>query len=164
MEIKDILLKGNVWNEAMDKLEDIFKPRTHYDVFMLALAIGIMYDKRIEKLELDNSNDEMSVPRNVIANHDNGKLDFYFQAAVLTTQTEDFSEERRLELAFADHVEFNKIGFLVQFANYGVGKLVEHLGSTNIESMEGIKNFLISSVEGTNFEINGLPDELLLEE
>ena len=43
MEItSDIQLKGIEWNTAIEKLKDIFKPRTNYDVFMLCLSIGIM--------------------------------------------------------------------------------------------------------------------------
>ena len=57
MEIKsDILLKGKAWNEAIEGLSRIFVTRTHYSIFMLCLAIGIMYDKRIE--EVDDFEDE----------------------------------------------------------------------------------------------------------
>ena len=76
MEItSDIQLKGTAWNKAITGLSDIFKTRTHYSLFMLSLAIGIMYDKRIETPE-ENGEEPKSVPRNVINNNDNGKLDF----------------------------------------------------------------------------------------
>ena len=42
---------------------------------MLSISIGIMYDKRIEKLE-ENGEDPKSIGRNVFVNNDNGKLDF----------------------------------------------------------------------------------------
>lgn len=156
MEIKsDIRLKGVAWDTAIDKLARIFSTRTNYTIFMLSLAIGIMYDKRVAKLEEENE-DEHSVPRNVINNNDNGKLDFYFQAAILTTTTECLSEDNRLELAFGDNVDFEKISFLTQFANFGVTKLVELIGDTDLESMDNIKNFMISSVEGRNFDIDDL--------
>lgn len=157
MEItSDVLLKGTAWNKAIEGLSDIFTTRTHYSLFMLCLAIGIMYDKRIEN-PLDNGEEIKSVPRNVINNNDNGKLDFYFQAAILSTLTESFDEEKRLELAFGDEPGFNKIGFLVSFANFGVEKLVTLIGNTSLESMENIKNFMVSTVEGRNFEIDALP-------
>ena len=160
MEIRsDIRLKGIAWDTAINKLSSIFSARTNYTIFMLSLAIGIMYDKRVAKLEEGNE-DEHSVPRNVINNNDNGKLDFYFQTAILTTTTECISEENRLELAFGDSVEFEKVTFLTQFANFGVTKLIELIGDTDLESMDKIKNFMVASVEGRNFDI----DELYLED
>ena len=157
MEIKsDILLKGKAWNEAIEGLSRIFVTRTHYSIFMLCLAIGIMYDKRIE--EVDAFEDEnKSVPRNVINNNDNGKLDVCFQAAILSTLSLEMTEEERLELAFGDKTDFNKMAFLVSFANYGAEKLVELIGSTDLESMENIKNFMVKTVEGRNFDIDALP-------
>lgn len=157
MEItSDIHLRGTAWNKAIAGLSDIFKTRTHYSLFMLSLAIGIMYDKRIEIPE-ENGEEEKSVPRNVIANNDNGKLDFYFQAAILSTLTETLSEDKRLELAFGEKTDFNKISFLTQFANFGVSKLAELVGNTPLESMDNIKNFMVATVEGRNFEIDALP-------
>ena len=58
---------------------------------------------------------------------------------------------------FFTKTDFNKIGFLTSFANFGVTKLVELIGSTELESMDNIKNFMVSTVEGRNFEIDALP-------
>ena len=161
MEIKsDILLRGPSWKTVIDELSSIFDTRTNYSIYMLSLAIGIMYDKRIEEID-DESDDVKNVPRNVIGNNDNGKLDVCFQAAILSTMTITKSEDERLELAFGEKTDFNKIGFLTSFANFGVEKLKELIGSTPLESMENIKNFMVSTVEGRNFEIDQLPiDEL----
>lgn len=157
MEItSDIYLKGTAWNKAISCLSNIFNTRTHYSLFILCLSIGIMYDERIEE-PAENGEDVKSVPRNVIRNRDNGQLDFYFQAAILSTSTEGFTEEKRLELAFGEKTEFNKVAFLLSFANFGVEKLVKLIGKTDLESMENIKNFMISTVEGRNFEIDALP-------
>lgn len=162
MEITtDILLRGTAWNSAIDNLSSIFKTRPNFMLYLLALSVGIMYDQRLEKPD-ENGEDVRHVPRNVIRNHDNGKLDFMFQAAILTTRTADFSEEERLELAFGEKTEFKKIDFLTQFANFGITKIVEHIGETPLESMDNLKNFLISTVEGRNLEIDGLPDDILL--
>lgn len=157
MEITtDIQLRGTVWHNAIEKLADIFSTRTHYSLYMLCLSIGIMYDKRI--IDPEEQGEEIkSVPRNVINNNDNGKLDLYFQAAILSTLTEEFTEDERLELAFGEKAEFNKIGFLTSFANFGVEKLIEHIGNTPLESMEKIYNFMVATVEGKNFEIDPLP-------
>lgn len=162
----DVLLRGATWNRTIDELAPIFKTRTNYSVYMLCMSIGIMYDQRIEKFD-DGDVEPKSVPRNVMQNQDNGKLDFMFQAAILSTKTEDLPEDKRLELAFGDKEEnegFNKLGFLTQFANYGVTKLAEQIGETPVESMENIKSFLTSTVEGNNFDINAIPDDIWLEE
>lgn len=127
------------------------------------MSIGIMYDKRIEKPE-ENGEESKSVPRNVLQNNDNGKLDFMFQAAILSTDTVMLSEDERLNLAFGERSDFNRIGFLTQYANFGVTKLNECIGDSTIESMENIKNFLFSTVEGRNLEIDALPDDILLSE
>ena len=158
----DIYLRGTAWNRAIEDLAPIFKTRTHYMLYILAMTIGVMYDQRIEKPSEDNE-EPKSVPRNVIINNDNGKLDFIFQAAILSTTTEHLTEEERLELAFGEKTEFKKVDFLTQFANFGITKLVELIGDTPIESMENIKNFLVSTVEGRNLDIDALPDDILLD-
>ena len=161
MEITtDIALRSTAWDQAIDALSPLFKPRSQYSIYMLSLSIGIMYDRRIASEE----DYRHSVPRNVLQNNDNGKLDFMFQAAILSTTTESFTEDERLELAFGEKTDFKKIDFLTQFANFGVTKLVEHIGASPIESMENIKNFLAATVEGNNFDIDALPDDLLTEE
>ena len=161
MEITtDSALRSTAWDQAIDALSPLFKPRSQYSIYMLALSIGIMYDRRIASDE----DYRHSVPRNVLQNNDNGKLDFMFQAAILSTTTESFTEDERLELAFGEKTDFKKIDFLTQFANFGVTKLVEHIGASPIESMENIKNFLAATVEGNNFDIDALPDDLLTEE
>ena len=158
---KDVILRGTAWAKAADNLSGIFKTRPHYMLFMLSISIGIMYDKRSEKLE-ENGEDPKSIGRNVFVNNDNGKLDFMFQAAILSTTTQEFSEEERLDLAFGEKTEFNKMGFLIEFANFGVTKLVELIADTPLETMENIKNFLVSTVEGRNLDVDGLPDDYLL--
>lgn len=164
MEVRsDIMLRGTAWDTAFKNLSDIFKTRTNYSIYIISLAIGLIYDKRIDIPE-DNGEEERSVPRNVIQNNDNGKLDYFFQAAVLSTMTEEFTEEQRLELAFGEKTEFNKIAFLTSFANFGVTKLIECIGATNIESMENIKNFFIATVEDRNLDIDEISDDILLSE
>lgn len=155
----DIMLRGTAWNTAISALSTVFPVRPHYDLYILSLAIGVMYDKRIEKPE-ENGEEPKSVPRNVIRNNDNGNLDFIFQAAILSTSTEELTEDQRLDIAFGDSTDFNKLTFLTQFANFGITKLVEQIGDSDEESMENIKTFLSSTVEGCNFEIDDLPDEV----
>lgn len=159
----DIMLRGTAWTSAIDNLSPIFKTRPNYMIYMISLAIGIMYDQRIEK-PLECGEEPKSVPRIVMRNNENGKLDIMFQAAILSTTTEMFPEETRLSLAFDEKTDFNKVGFLTQFANFGVTKLAELIGDSPLESMENIKNFLVSTVEGRNLDINALPDDILLTE
>lgn len=159
----DVSLRGTAWNRAIDALAPIFQTRPNYSLYMLALTIGVMYDRRVEKPE-ENGEDIRNVPRNVLQNNDNGKLDFIFQAAILSTTTEQFSEEERLDLAFGEKTEFKKLEFLTQFANFGVVKLVELIGDSTVETMDNIKNFLVQTVEGRNLDIDALPDDLLLDE
>jgi len=163
MEITtDIPLKGRDWDSAINQLGSIFANRTNYSIYVLCLSIGIMYDKRIEKMPDDGY--EHSVPRNVIQNNDNGKMDYFFEAAILSTTTETFTEDERLELAFGDKHDFNKIAFLTQFANYGVTKLATLIGKDPLESMDNIRNFIVATAEGNNFELDELPDDILVEE
>lgn len=159
----DILLHGAAWSSAIEQMSFMFKTRTNYMIYMLSMSIGIMYDQRIEKPE-DNGENPKYILRNIFANNDNGKLDIMFQTAILTTTTETLSEDERLELAFGEKAQFNRIGFLTQFANFGVTKLLELVGESKIETMENVKNFLVSTVEGQNFEIDSLPDDVLLVE
>lgn len=159
----DVTLRGTAWSRAIDAFSPFFPARAHYMIYMLAMTIGIMYDQRIEKPD-ETDEDPKTVPRNVLRNQDNGKLDFIFQAAILSTTTETFSEDERLELAFGEKNSFNKLAFLTQFANYGVTKLIPLIGETTLETMENFKNFLVSSVEGRNLEIDEIPDDILFGE
>ena len=163
---RDILLRGKSWGDAIDCLSPIFKGlknRTNYNIFMVALTIGILYDQRIEKP--DSSGEEpRNVPRNVLQNNDNGKLDFIFQAAILSTTTQNYPEDTRLELAFGEKTDFDKLSFLTEFANFGVTKLVECIGDTPLETMENIKNFIALTISGHNLDIDALPDNILLDD
>lgn len=159
---KDVMLRGETWDKAITNFAPFFQPRAQYDIFMLCISIGIMYDQRLEKS--DDNTYEHSIARNVFNNHDNGKLDFMFQAAILSTHTIDTPEAERLELAFGDKTNFNKIGFLSEFANFGVTVLVKQIGESRIETMDNLKSFLTETVEGRNFDIDPIPDEILLDE
>lgn len=160
---RDVYLKGKDWATALENLSDLFRTRTNYSLFMLCLALGIMYDKRIKDPDLGNTDDHNppSVPRNVLQNNDNGKLDFMFQAAILSTRTENFDEDERLKLAFGESTDFNKMGFLLEFANYGVTRLIDKIGVDSLQTMDQIKEYLAAIVEGRDLDIDGLPDDIL---
>lgn len=82
---RDIYLRGAAWATAVQNLSDIFRTRTNYSLFMLSLSLGIMYDKRIKNPDMGEMEDHTppSVPRNVLQNNDNGKLDFIEHKAVI---------------------------------------------------------------------------------
>ena len=132
------------------------------DVEVYCVVVEYGFGGSTTQLPEYKEDDDIIIGRNVFYNNDNGKLDYMFQAAVLSTTTEQFTEDERLELAFGEKTDFNKVGFLTEFANFGVTKLVELIGNSTLESMDNIKNFLVSTVEGRNLEIEELPDDLLL--
>ena len=174
MEIRaDVPLRGESWSKAIDAFQGVFEPRTQYDLFMLSLAVGILYDQRIEKFNALENEPQKSVGRNIFVNNDNGRLDFYYQVAIISTTTENIPEDERLALAFGEKGEEQdknppgkrRIDFLLEFANFGVTKIVETIGSTKIESMDNLKNFLIQLVEGKKLDAPGLSlDDLTVEE
>ena len=164
MEITtDIALKGSAWNKAINGLGEFFKGRTNYMIYMISLSIGIIYDKRCDQLPYKENEEIRSVPRNVLQNNDNGTLDFMFQSVILSTMTESFSEEERLNIAFGEEVEFRKMDLLTEFANFGVLKLVEQITDNEFETMNNIKVFLENTINGYNFDLNPLEDVLFNE-
>ena len=159
MEITtDVILKGNLWKELTEKLRPIFK--TNWEVYKICTGIGIMYDKQCE-YEMDKEENPISIPRTILQRN-SGELDIMFQSAILSTTIVEYNENDRLYLAFDDEraIEFNKMQFLTKYANYGACELKKLIGIDDLETMENIKNFLISSVEGHNFEIDPITEKL----
>lgn len=162
----DVVLKGVAWDNTIKDLGKIFSTRTNFSIYLLAMSIGIMYDQRINKLEETDESEPHNVSRTVLTSQNmDGRIDFMFQAAILTSQTIDLDEDKRLQLAFGDNDDtFKKMDFLTEFANFGAAKLAEKIGTSNLESMENIKNFLVSTLEGRNFDIDALSEEDLLDD
>lgn len=104
-----------------------------------------------------------------------GEMDYFFNAAILTSNTVSLSEADRLFLAFSEDIteeemegedinaikhgiseqalNFDKVGFLVKFANYGVTKINEQLDSNENTIMENIAQFLAQSYKGETPEL-----------
>lgn len=173
MEITtDIYLRGSNWRKALDMLSPFFPQslQPNYSLFAIGIAIGIMYDKQ-ENIAGEETAEEkenkISVPRTVLHPHNND-LDFLFQTAILTSNLVKLTEKERLELAFSPDckIEFNKFDFLSKFANYGIGVLLQKITDDPIETMENIKTFIASTVEGYNYEIFSVAasDELDVED
>ncbi len=159
---RDILLRGDTWANVIDKIGFFFKPRVNYNIFKICLSIGILYDSRIQKPESSNNEEPRNVPRNVLQRYDLGLLESIFQASILTTKTVSFSDDERLYIAFDENSDFNKLDYLVEFANFGATKLEELIGDTPAETMEKILGFVETSMNGTNLDLNSLPDDILI--
>lgn len=161
MEISaDVILHGNEWNSVVNKMNCIFQKRPHFSVFLLALAIGIKYDKQIEKL--DTIYEPISIPRTVLLRY-SSVLDNLYQVAVLTTKNINMNEEHRLCLAFdeSEKAPFKKIPFLLSFANYGITILDEITTSDSLETMDNLIEFMSKCMSGfadvydlTNLELS----------
>ena len=67
-------------------------------------------------------------------------------------------------MAFGESTDFNKLGFLLEFANYGVTRLIEKVGVDSLQTMDQINEYLAAIVEGRDLDIDGLPDDVALDE
>jgi len=163
----DIMLYGAEWPIAIEAFDKFFTQRIRYDLFLLATAIGVVYDKRCDIRPDDESeNTPPSVPRNVF-NSNSAPFDELFTTAILTTSTVDLSDERRLQLAFGeDDKQFDKRSFLQSYANFGIKKLIELIGDDELETADNLKRFLILTVDGSNLDLNplALEPELFVDE
>ena len=168
MEITgDIILKGSNWRKALTAFASFFpqSSQPNYSIYAISLAIGIMYDKQLDIAGEETDADKEtrpSVPRTVLHPH-NTDLDFLFQTAILTSKLVDFNETDRMQLAFNPKcdIKFNKFEFLTKFANFGVGRLIEEASDDPIETMENVKKFIASTVEGYNYDINAIDENSL---
>lgn len=159
----DVILRGTAWDKAVIAYSDIFKSRPYYNLFILSASIGIIYDIRLDKLP-EEGEQPKTLPRNVIDNQEriDRRIDLMAQTAVLNSSTLDYSEEDRLQIAFDEQDKrIHALDLLQQFANFGVTKLVELIGATEIETMENLKDFLVMTAEGVNFDIDSISDEEL---
>ena len=162
---RDIYLRGTDWDKAVGAFSEIFSSRPYYNLFLLSASIGIMYDKRIDK-PAENGEDFKTLPRNVIDNQEriDHRFDVMAQTAILHTQTENWTDDERIKKAFDDQDgSVNALDFLLEFANFGVTKLVEQIGVTTTDTMDKLKDFLASCVEGSNYDIYGISEDELIE-
>ena len=164
MEITgDVILKGSNWRKALDAFAPFFPQflQPNYSIYSIGIAIGIMYDKQLDIAGEEVENEiRPQVPRTVLHPH-NEQLDFLFQTAILTSNLVEFSQDDRMKLAFSPtcDIKFNKFEFLTKFANFGVTRLLEEASDDPIETMENVKKFIASTLEGYNYDINSISDE-----
>ena len=194
MEIKsDIPLRGDEWGKAINAtvsgvrgannwnaaiangVSKIFD--TQWALFKICLAIGILYDSQIEEFPKSSDSEDdsgKSIPRNMFASH-SGEMDYFFNAAILTTNTVSLSETDRLYLAFSEDIteeemegedystithgvseaalKFDKVNFLCKFANYGVTRINELIDTNENTTMENLSKFIIDSYKGQTPEL-----------
>lgn len=151
---RDIALKTPDWEKLISQMyRTVFS--TMYNMYVLCVSIGIMYDQQID-VDPKEEDPAGQIPRNVLVNNKE-ELEILFQTAILTSDQISFSEDERLELAFGDTnpiKDFDQLNFLTRFANYGAKVLAEKMGDDVLESMENIKDLLSATVAGLNFEID----------
>ena len=153
----DVILKGEIWEQVFNSLQPtIFK--TQYGVYALCMAIGIMYDKQMTFEDVD-TDEQRYVPRTMLYQK-KAELELLFQTAILTSENVDFDEDKSLELAFGHTIkDFNEMQFLTRFANFGATILKEKIADDPLETMENLKDFITSTFEGTNFDIDPLSED-----
>lgn len=182
MEIRsDIILKGNTWYELQQgyvkKDAKIFD--TLWGVFLTCLSIGILYDKQMDDEDDAEDEDKVTIPRTMF-NRNVKEMEFYFQAAILTSNSVALSEKDRLYLAFADTfsvdelsdsereilvkgvsedaLDFDRISFLRKFANYGASKMLQCLSNNEGETLENLMKFLTDSYNGETEELMAMTE------
>jgi hypothetical protein len=152
----DVSLRGDIWNETLDRLKPIIE--TNYGVYVLSVAIGIFADKQLETLATSLSTDSYrSIPRSIL--HNNVHIfDLLFKSAIITTATVSFPENERMELAFNDDSKsenaksFGKMAFLTKFANYGVTQLAKRITDDPLENIEALNKYIVECADGLGFD------------
>ena len=177
MEIRsDLIFKGPTWSNVDRGYRKKFF-ETQWGIFKICLSIGILYDTQLDDEKVDLEEDGLDIPRTMF-NRNGAEMQFFFQAAILTSRCVELSEKDRLYLAFSEEIpeeelegedaellkrgvsetalKFNKIDFLRKFANYGAQKLNECLSINDSETMESLIEFLNASYKGETEELQAL--------
>jgi hypothetical protein len=158
----NIVLRGDAWAEVIDTLKPVID--TFYGVYVISVAIGIHADKQIESLEANLYPEARFEINRAMMLHDSQTWDLLFKSAIITTANVDFSEDLRMELAFNDDTKaeeaknFNQMGFLTKFANFGVTQLSQHIAADPLESMEALNKYVIECTDGLRFNDFDLDD------
>jgi hypothetical protein len=154
----DLNLNHSSWDNSKKLLEGEYKVFDRMiDLFIVACSIGVLFDKRVKS---DEKNTEAhNIGRNTIITNDDvsERLEFLFQNAILTTNSEKFEEVDRLKMAFSDLFKPEKFSantFLIEFANFGIDhlltKISENPSKSIINMIDAIKDLAIK--KDYNFE------------
>lgn len=159
----DVSLKGDLWNEMLEKLKPIIN--TNYGVYVLSVSIGIYEDKQIESLLATLPAENYFVIGRPMLHNNSHMLGLLFKSAIITTNLVDYSEDARMELAFSDEAkpDFNKMAFLTKFANYGLTKLAERLTGDTLENIENINKYILECAIGLSLDDLDIDDVDLID-
>lgn len=157
----DINLIHPLWERADNELCDnselgIFNRLV--DVYVLACAIGIKEDKTLTEIENPLENTK-SIGRNTHRENLDLRdmLDFMLQNALINTSTLKFDLDERLKLAFDPDYNVSKLSaanFLTGFANYGIEKIFECIGSkSSLVAVSELYNYFETISESRYDEI-----------
>lgn len=157
----DINLIHPLWERADNELCDnselgIFNRLV--DVYVLACAIGIKEDKTLTEIENPLENTK-SIGRNTHRENLDLRdmLDFMLQNALINTNTLKFDLDERLKLAFDPDYNVSKLSaanFLTGFANYGIEKIFECIGSkSSLVAVSELYSYFESLAESRYDEI-----------
>lgn len=157
----DINLIHPLWERADNELCDnselgIFNRLV--DVYVLACAIGIKEDKTLTEIENPLENTK-SIGRNTHRENLDLRdmLDFMLQNALINTSTLKFDLDERLKLAFDPDYNVSKLSaanFLTGFANYGIEKIFECIGSkSSLVAVSELYSYFESLAESRYDEI-----------
>ena len=157
----DINLIHPLWERADNELCDnselgIFNRLV--DVYVLACDIGIKEDKTLTEIENPLENTK-SIGRNTHRENLDLRdmLDFMLQNALINTSTLKFDLDERLKLAFDPDYNVSKLSaanFLTGFANYGIEKIFECIGSkSSLVAVSELYSYFESLAESRYDEI-----------
>ncbi|MCL2249232.1 MAG: hypothetical protein FWC13_08170 [Oscillospiraceae bacterium] len=152
----NIILRGDEWVEAIDKLKPIID--TFYGVYVISVAIGIFADKQLESLETMHYPDEKFEINSAMLHQNSQVLDLLFKSAIITSENVDIQEDSRMELAFNDDTRvgelenFNQMGFLTKFANYGVTQLAQKITDDPLENIDILNKYMTECANGLVLE------------
>ena len=157
----DINLIHPLWERADNELCDnselgIFNRLV--DVYVLACAIGIKEDKILTEIENPLENTK-SIGRNTHRENLDLRdmLDFMLQNALINTSTLKFDLDERFKLAFDPDYNVSKLSaanFLTGFANYGIEKIFECIGSkSSLVAVSELYSYFESLAESRYDEI-----------
>jgi hypothetical protein len=124
MEFRGSLTFQTNQKDVFDKLRENGVMSRYVDTLLFAISLGIAYDEAKEV----TGEEEISVPLNTLIGLEQS-FDFLFKTAILTCSVGSVSitDQDRIKLAFDDSYEikgFNRVGFLLSFAPYGMKKIV----------------------------------------
>ena len=108
------------------------------DLVIVCTSIGVFLDKSIKNESSDNFED-FSIGRNTLVNPElNNLFEFIFINAIINSNTINYTDEERLDIAFNDNnnLQFSINSFISGFANAGAEYIIENIDLDNDDNLE----------------------------